>query len=421
LCRRTKYSLGDAGAWKRDVLVGTQKKPEKVAPLLPRDGPNIQLIPRRLAGKANRSEFAYTSLHLVSTPLPRLAPRRHPTFDELFAVYPRSGAKGTFSFVNLRLLIDGIVRQTTVLIAQLSTASGVRSPLSHVADQVFIELSREIEAQGVRQQVAADMFGMALRSYQKKTRRLAESETVRERTLWEAVLELIENEQPTRARVTSRFSRDGEREVASVLKDLVKSGLVSVTGAGERAVYTATSESLRGRLMDAESLDTVANVAWLKVFRKEATSRREMVTALGIDEQLTERALEELITSGRVTETDGLLVSQNLVLPLGEEHGWEAAVLDHFRTVAVAIATKLRRGRAGMPMAERTGGSTFTFTVEPGHPYENEVDDLLATTRKSVQSLWDKVSEYNREHPPSEERSRRVSFYLGQSVELDEE
>jgi hypothetical protein len=323
--------------------------------------------------------------------------------------------------VNLRLLIDGIVRQTTVLIAQLSTASGVRAPLSHVADQVFIELAREIEAQGVRQQVAADMFGMALRSYQKKMRRLAESESVRERTLWEAVLELIENEQPTRARVTSRFARDGEREVASVLKDLVKSGLVSITGAGDRAVYSATSESLRGRLMDAESLDTVANVAWLKIFRKEATTRRDLPAALGVDELLAGRALDELLASGRVTETDGQLVSQNLVLPLGEEHGWEAAVLDHFRTVAVAIATKLRHGLSGTPLDERMGGSTFTFTVEPGHLHEREVYELLRTTRRTVQALWDKVSDFNREHPPSEEHSTRVSFYLGQSVELGEE
>ena len=75
------------------------------------------------------------------------------------------------------------MRQTTVLIAQLSTSSGVRAPLSHVADQVFVELAREIEAQGVRRQVVADMFGMALRSYQKKVHRLVESETIRERTL----------------------------------------------------------------------------------------------------------------------------------------------------------------------------------------------------------------------------------------------
>ncbi len=322
--------------------------------------------------------------------------------------------------MNLRLLIDGIVRQTTVFIAQLSTASGVRAPLAHIADQVFIELAREIEAQGVRQHVAADMFGLALRSYQKKMRRVAESESVRERTLWEAVLELIEREQPTRARVLSRFERDGEREVASVLKDLVGTGLVSVTGSGERAVYAATSDDVRSRLMDADSLDSVANLAWLKIFRREATSRQELPIVLGVDELLAGRALDELLASGRVAEVDGKLISQNLVLPLEAEHGWEAAVLDHFRAVTVAIATKLRHGPANPEFAERLGGSTFTFTVEPGHPHEREVFALLAATRRAVQALWDKVSDYNREHPPNEDRSTRVSFYLGQSVEMEE-
>ena len=33
--------------------------------------------------------------------------------------------------MNLQLLIDSIIRQTTVLIAQLATAQGVRAPLAH--------------------------------------------------------------------------------------------------------------------------------------------------------------------------------------------------------------------------------------------------------------------------------------------------
>jgi hypothetical protein len=49
--------------------------------------------------------------------------------------------------MNSRLLIDAIVRQTTVLIAQLSTAAGIRAPLAHVADEVFVSLAREIEGQ----------------------------------------------------------------------------------------------------------------------------------------------------------------------------------------------------------------------------------------------------------------------------------
>ena len=76
--------------------------------------------------------------------------------------------------MNPQLLIDPIVRQTMVLIAQLSTVDGVRSPLSHVADEVFVNLVRELESQGVGKKVIADMFGLALRSYRQKVQRLRE-------------------------------------------------------------------------------------------------------------------------------------------------------------------------------------------------------------------------------------------------------
>jgi len=75
----------------------------------------------------------------------------------------------------LEQLISSIVRQTTVLIARLSTTGGERSPLSQVADQIFVGLVTELERQGVGKKVAADMFGLALRSYQLKVQRLQES------------------------------------------------------------------------------------------------------------------------------------------------------------------------------------------------------------------------------------------------------
>jgi hypothetical protein len=39
------------------------------------------------------------------------------------------------------LLIDAIVRQTTLLIVQLATAGGFRTTLAHIADQVFRDLA----------------------------------------------------------------------------------------------------------------------------------------------------------------------------------------------------------------------------------------------------------------------------------------
>ena len=68
--------------------------------------------------------------------------------------------------MHTKVLIDSIMRQTTVLIAQLSAAAGIRAPLAHLADEVFLNLSKELEDQGVSRKVVADMFGLALRTYQ---------------------------------------------------------------------------------------------------------------------------------------------------------------------------------------------------------------------------------------------------------------
>jgi len=206
--------------------------------------------------------------------------------------------------------------------------------------------------------------------------------------------------------------------VAAVLKDLVRSGLVSVTGAGEQAVYAATSDALRDKVQRRQDVDSLSNLAWLLIFRHEVEQRGELAARLGVDEATAAAALAELLGSGRVTEVDGRLVSSNVVLPLGAEQGWETAILDHFRTVAVAIATKIRTGFGGAKADDRIGGSTFTFTVGPGHPHEREVYELLKRTRLQAQALWDKVAAHNQEHPPDAERSTRVSFYVGQVVDL---
>lgn len=331
---------------------------------------------------------------------------------------------------NLKMLIDGIVGQTTVLLAQLSTASGLRAPLAHVADQVFLERAREIEAQGVRRQVVTDMFGLALRSYQKKMNRLTESASVRDRTLWEAVLEYIDarssdhgdGSQPSRAEVMARFERDGERQVASVLADLVRSGLIYATGSGKHAVYGTTSEAVRSSVRAADAVEGVAIVAWLRVFHGEASSIAELIDSLPHDAALVRDAVDQLLQSGRLRQgDDGQLTSSNVLLRLGADAGWEAAVLDHFRAVAVAIATKVRGGERGAREADATGGSTFTFSVSPGHPHRAAVYDLLRSSRLTAQALSDRVASYNEDHPLDPAETSRVTYYVGQVVEDGEE
>ena len=153
-------------------------------------------------------------------------------------------------------LIDGIVRQTARLVARLATTSGLRAPLAHVGSQIFLDLVSELEGQGVSRKVIADMFGLALRSYQQKVQRLQESTTERGTTLWEAILGFIQ-EHPTtsRTQILARFSEHDGATVRGVLNDLVGSSLVYRTGSAEATVYRATQfDEAQGALRDAERL-----------------------------------------------------------------------------------------------------------------------------------------------------------------------
>src|SRR6185295_90232 len=124
--------------------------------------------------------------------------------------------------MNVNLLIDAIVRQTTVLIAQLATAAGARAPLAHTANQVFLDLVHELKDQGLGNKVIADMFGVTLRTYHNKMARLAESGTDRGRSLWEAMFAHVQEQgTTTRSALMHRFRGDDEATVRGVLKDLV--------------------------------------------------------------------------------------------------------------------------------------------------------------------------------------------------------
>jgi hypothetical protein len=317
--------------------------------------------------------------------------------------------------MNVRLLIDGIVHQTTVLLAQLSTAAGVRAPLAHVADQVFLDLSREIESQGIGRKVVADMFGMALRAYQKKVQRLEESATERNRTLWQAVLEFLGDGSQTRERILERFQRDGEREVGAVLNDLMSSGLVYMTGRGNAARYGIASESDLHAVAASEDLRSVANVAWLRIFLGNERTEDALAAYLKIDIEVVRGALQLLEADARIRRDEsGLLLAENVVIPVGAAEGWEAAVLDHFRAVANTIAFKAAGGGKSAS-ADEIGGTTLSFSVYPGHPFEEEVRGLLVSVRSRIHELWTKASAHNAEHPVPE-NATQILFYVGQLV-----
>ena len=325
--------------------------------------------------------------------------------------------------MHTKLLSDSIMRQTIVLIAQLSAAAGIRAPLAHLADEVFLSLSKELEDQGVSRKVVADMFGLALRTYQRRVQRLEKSATDTGRTLWQAVNDYLQGEgQATRAQIFDRFCYDDPEAVGAVLADLVQSGLASRTGRATSAVFVATPLEARRLLARQGKEDTALAFVWLDICQHPGTLTREVASRVGLDEDLAEKIVERLYKEGQLTSAvDGPLSAKEFVIDVGSEVGWEAAVFDHFQAAAAAISAKLRRGQARSDAADTTGGRTVSFEVASGHPQEKEVLALLSRLRLETDELWQKVNETNEKKPLREEEVKRVVFYFGQFVKGEEE
>lgn len=333
-----------------------------------------------------------------------------------------------------RLLIDQIMLQTTVLIAQLSTAAGIRAPLAHIADEVFLHLSDSIEKQGVSRKVAADMFGMALRTYQRRVQALTESLSDRDRTLWEAVLDYVDCEDGhSREEVLHRFRWDDMGAVKAVLHDLVNSGLIYGLKQGGLTLYRVTPERDLQRLASRATSDSLSSIVWVHVYRQPDQRAEQVAQQLRADLSAVQVSLDQLVEQGRLSahfpeEGEGdegagrapVYHANRCYLPVGEPIGWAASVYDHFQAMAKAISNKLNRYGAQSAQGDEIGGMTLSFDLYPGHPQEEEVRALLKTYRASLNELWSRVVETNeaaREAGEAHQDAFKVTFYLGQNIE----
>jgi len=324
--------------------------------------------------------------------------------------------------MNERILIDAIVRQTVILIAQLSTADGVRSPLSHIADEVFLGLVDQLENQGLGKKVIADMFGLALRSYQQKVQRLSESATQRGLTLWGAIHTFLANVPSVgRTEIIEQFGHDDPQNVRSILNDLVESGLVCRSGRGVETRYrVATQEELEelGSAAASDTAETNASLVWLQIYHNSPLRKADLSKLVPLSESAIDDALERLVGDGRIrleSHSDGVYcVTERCLIPIGQAAGWEAAVVDHHRAVLNALAAKVQAGTHVSNTRDEIGGTTLSFDLWPGHPHEADVRRLLADVRSQIIPLWEKVEEHNKANPA--EPGCKVTFYCGQHL-----
>jgi hypothetical protein len=239
-------------------------------------------------------------------------------------------------------------------------------------------LVRELKEQGLSNKVIADMFGMALRTYHTRVAQLAESHSEQGRSLWEAVFGCVQREQPVlRATVLERFAGDDSTMVRAVLRDLVDSGLVYRSGRGDATCYRArdTSDQAAELPGGARAIESMLLVA---IHRHPSIARAELLEHVPLaDPTALDAALHALVAHGSVQargEGEAARFScERCVIPFGDAHGWEAAVLDHYQAMVSALVNKLRVGERRAARADRTGGSTFVFDLHEGHPLQEEV------------------------------------------------
>ena len=328
--------------------------------------------------------------------------------------------------MNVKVLIDAIVRQTTVLIAQLATAAGIRAPLAHIANQVFLELVTELESQGVGRKVIADMFGLALRSYQLKVRRLSGSVTEQNHSLWEAVYDHLQQSRgpKTRAEILMRFVRDDESVVRSVLNDLVESGLVIKKGRAGATTYKAIPPEKLSE-DDGHSQEAIEAMVQVYIYRNSPILRQTLADELRLSGQELDAALKSLLEQGRAqtATVDGeeVLSSTTFILPLEAPFGWEAALFDHYQAVVNAFSNKLTKGHTRSLPRDVIGGSTYSFDVWEGHPHKDEVYALLRTMRDQLSELRTRVTDHNEDNRSPDRPFEKVTFYMGQNVRFENE
>jgi hypothetical protein len=323
--------------------------------------------------------------------------------------------------MNVHVLIDAVVRQTTVLVAQLATSGGARAALGHTANQMFLELTAELKRQGLNNKLIADLFGVSLRTYHNKVRRLSESATDRGRPLWNAVLDYIQAAGTVaRADVLLRFCKDDAATVKSVLNDLVEAGLVFAKGRGDATAFRAASPAELSVGTRSDTDETCDTLVWILVARNSPLRHSQLLELSQLDAHKVEQAVARLVADGRIRQraNDGEseYSSDGCVIPFGQSAGWEASVFDHYQAVVTAICAKLTLGSSRAERGEWIGGSTYSVEVWPGHPLFEESVGLLQALRNHAAGLRARVDELNKTLERPVAGVRRVVTYVGQNV-----
>ncbi len=313
------------------------------------------------------------------------------------------------------VLIDALVRQSMVMVARLATTGGIRSPLAHLADQVFGDVTAALRTQGVKHAVIADMFGLGLRTYHAKVKRLDLATTSSSKTIWQAVVDyVLEQKIVTRGALLQRFRQEDPLAVLGIVNDLTRSGWLYRKGEETQTVYrVAEGEDLIKTAPDeAEGLQSLV---WILVRQHGPISKDELATKLpSVAASTLEDALDKLVSRGNIDQQGSALTSKNFLITEGEEAKWAGAVVHHYQAVINTICARAESGSEG-----RCHGSTYKYEVWEEHPLASELTELIAEMRRRASDLRRRIDDYNRTQ--NKEVTRKLTLYTGHYEERNGE
>lgn len=318
-------------------------------------------------------------------------------------------------------LIVNIVRYTAKLIAAFAVHKK-RARIAHVEPQMFLELDRGLRQAGVGESAAAEMMGL---SYQTLRARIPVYEEDYKQCIaspsiaWLRVVCFLRKHAQycsSEEIVAQHGSFDG-RLIRGILKELENLGWVEATGGQRtRRLY---------RWQGGPELGQRATVALVRqhIFQFGPTPKEAIQDALAIDEKQLNEILNILCTGGEVVEEGAedqrLYHCNGLDLGPPSLETLDAAVLDHFQTMVLALIDKLNCNIN--PDLPPVGGSTFTLELWPGHPFETRVRDIFERYRKDLSQLRQEMQDVKHilkeagKEPP---RSKwyTLKMYVGQHV-----
>jgi len=364
-------------------------------------------------------------------------------------------------------LIRLITRQAMKLVARLAIVHDRRSSLAKISDIAFLELNHELEILGLRKKVIADMFGLALRSYQQKVNRLQESTAWDLRSLWTSVYDYLNKaKQASRKTVFDRYSAADERVLSSILADLSTSGFLSKSEKGGDTIYTVSADNMESKptLNQACTL----NLVWTYIYTYPRVSRKNIGERLGLDTATVENVLSDLESTNRIeriVDDEGeCFVAPWCIQEAGEGvMGMLSGMYHHFQSICSALAIKLEQTidtsaidtttitpearRSIATFSKKTSarmkskntvnseqhasaqkkmltpksptGSTYSFDIWENHPYAPQVLGFLEKTRKTLSGLRKdieahRVTMIEEETYPSDTSPSRITIYIGQ-------